>query len=58
VLFLQVPGQDRETTHALGARVVEALQLPEGSWLVGCEFDRPLSREELAQAFPDGPAPA
>lgn len=58
VLFLQVPGRDRESTRALTARVVDALLQAEGSWLVGCEFDRMLSRDELAEAFPDGPPPA
>jgi hypothetical protein len=48
VLLIQLPGpQPGEASNRL-ARVVHARALPDGYWVVGCQFSRPLADEELA----------
>jgi hypothetical protein len=48
VLLIQLPGsQPGEAPNRLG-RVVHARALPDGYWVVGCQFNRPLADEELA----------
>ena len=56
-LLLQVPGEDKDSLRSLPARVVHAARQEDGSWLVGCEFARRLSQEELPRAFPEGAGP-
>jgi hypothetical protein len=53
-LLLQVPGDEKDSLRSLPARVVHGSRQVDGSWLVGCEFARRLSPEELALAFPEG----
>ena len=53
LIYLQVPGEEEESIRSLRARVVRAARWEDGSWLVGCEFARGLTPEELARAFPE-----
>jgi PilZ domain-containing protein len=49
-LILEVKPQSArwETIRSVLARVRSATALPDGRWLIGCSFVRPLTEEELA----------
>jgi hypothetical protein len=52
-LLLQVPGEEKDSLRPLPARVVHGARQEDGTWLVGCEFARRLSQEEMTRAFPE-----
>jgi hypothetical protein len=51
VLFLQLCGRGRGSTHTQLARVVHATAERPGRWLIGCQLSCPLSDKELLDAL-------
>jgi hypothetical protein len=47
LLLFELPVASGQPQDAVPERVVHATQNTAGNWLTGCEFVRPLSREEL-----------
>lgn len=59
-LAIEIPATDANTIDTLLVRVIHVSALPEGGWLLGCEFVSPLSEDEvakLAQRYDFPPAP-
>jgi hypothetical protein len=47
VLVIKLQSTDRRLSRPLPARVMHATPQPEGDWLVGCQFVRRLSDEDM-----------
>jgi hypothetical protein len=48
VLVLSLQGSSRRLSRPLPVRVMHATAQPEGGWLVGCQFVRRLSGQDMA----------
>jgi hypothetical protein len=46
-LILHLRSDSRQQTYPLRARVVHASRQPDGDWVVGCEFEEPLTDDVL-----------
>jgi hypothetical protein len=46
-LIIEVRGSSEDSTHTATAQVVHVAPRPGGGWQMGCQFDSPLSEEEL-----------
>ena len=46
---LEVRLQESRVSRSLQVRVVHAIDLTDGNWLLGCEFTQPLTEEEVSQ---------